>query len=388
MLWINFLHLYQPANASVHTIKEATKLSYWRLVRALEENPKIKFTLNITGCLLLRWDELGFSDLIKRINNLIKKGQIELTGSAAYHPILPLIPSEEIKRQIEENEFILKRYLSKEIKLRGFFLPEMAYSKQAAKIIKKMGYEWLILDEMAYSGKLNQADLNKVYLDYASGLKIIFRCRALSKNYVPDKLSRIIKDGGDNGKIFITATDGELYGLRHKDPTGEFEELLKYKNLTTATISEFISKSKKLEKIKLLASNWETTADDLNKKLPYALWFDKRNYLQLKLWELANLAYKTVVKNKKDKNYYWACWHLVRGLSSCTFWWASGKDLGPFSPISWGPDEVIRGADDLIRSIRTLANIKTLKNKIKGEKIYLRIYQMIWQKHWIYYWKK
>ena len=103
------MHLYQPANASVHTIKEATKLSYWRLVRALEENPKIKFTLNITGCLLLRWDELGFSDLIKRINNLIKKGQIELTGSAAYHPILPLIPSEEIKRQIEENEFILKR---------------------------------------------------------------------------------------------------------------------------------------------------------------------------------------------------------------------------------------------------------------------------------------
>ena len=110
MKWINFLHLYQPMNAEAATIKEATEKSYYRIVRALEEHPDIRFTLNISGCLLIRWDELGLEEIIKRIDNLIKKGQIDLVGTAAYHPLLPLISEEEAKRQIGENKNILKKY--------------------------------------------------------------------------------------------------------------------------------------------------------------------------------------------------------------------------------------------------------------------------------------
>ena len=109
MNWINFLHFYQPANADAHIIKEAIDLSYYRIVRALEEYPKIKFTLNITGCLVLRWEEMGYLDLIKRIKKLIKRNQIELVGTASYHPLLPLIPEKEAIRQIKDQEKILKK---------------------------------------------------------------------------------------------------------------------------------------------------------------------------------------------------------------------------------------------------------------------------------------
>ena len=68
MLWINFLHLYQPANTDGHIIKEATELSYYRIADALINNPKVKFTLNINGSLFLRWKELGYDSLIKRKN--------------------------------------------------------------------------------------------------------------------------------------------------------------------------------------------------------------------------------------------------------------------------------------------------------------------------------
>ena len=70
-------------------------------------------------------------------------------------------------------------------------MPEMAYSIEAAKIIKSLGYEWIILDEIAMNGKLGEVDFAKIYFDENSGLKIIFRNRQLSKSYVPDDLMKI-----------------------------------------------------------------------------------------------------------------------------------------------------------------------------------------------------
>ena len=144
MDWINFLHFYQPVNSDAHIIKEATDLSYVRIIRALQENPQIKFTININGCLFLRWEELGYGDLIKKIGRLISRGQIDLTGTACYHPILPLIPEKEIRRQIKENENILKKHFGKNFKPRGFFFPELAYGPGAAKIIKDINPEGVV----------------------------------------------------------------------------------------------------------------------------------------------------------------------------------------------------------------------------------------------------
>lgn len=388
MLWINFLHLYQPVNADARIIKEATELSYLRLVKVLEENPNIKFTLNITGGLILRWEELGYQELISRINSLIKKGQIELTGTPAYHPLLPLIPKEEAIRQIKENETILRKHFGKNFKPRGFFMPEMAYSPAVSKIIKKLGYEWIILGEIVEKGKLGKTDFNKIYEDKNSGLKIVFRSRELSESYVPETLDKMIKKE-KNGGLAITATDGELYGLRHTDPTGEFEKILKNPNLETKTISEFVDGHKKLEKIKPVAGSWVSTEKELKDGQPYILWLDKKNKIQKNIWELANLAYETAEKYKNDDNYIWSRWHLVRGLASCTFWWASGKNFSHiFGPHAWSPDEIERGVNELIRSIRTLDDVATRKTKIKAEKLYIKIKQMIWKNHWTNYWKK
>ena len=387
MTWINFLHLYQPVNVDGHVIKEATEMSYMRLIRALEEHPKIKFTFNITGCLFLRWEELGYIDLSKRIKALIKNGQLELTGSLAYHPIMPLIPEQEAVKQIKENEEILKKHFGKNFKPRGFFLPELAYSPAVAKIVKKMGYEWLLLDEIAYSGKLNEVDYNKVYKDKNSGLKVVIRSRKYSNSYVPETIAKEIKNNKEE-KIIITATDGELYGLRHNDPTSVFEKLLAGSNLKTSTISEFINSHKPTADIQPLPHSWATSEKELQKGQYFNLWQEKTNIIQKKLWQLAYLAYDTIEKYKKDDNYYWARWHLVRGLASCTFWWASAKDFRLFGPISWSPDEIERGANELIRSIRALDDVATRKTKISAEKLYISIKRMVWKKHWTYYWKK
>lgn len=381
MHWINFLHLYQPANTESYHIIEATEKSYKRILNALEKNPQIKFTINISGSLLLRWEDLGYQELYCRFKKLIKNGQIELVGTAAYHALLPLMPKYEIIKQIKEQEQIIAKYLGKNIKLKGFFLPEIAYSVEVAKIIKTLGYEWLIVDDFAWRGKENETrlDYNQVYEDTA-GLKIVFRSRRWSNSFPPETVSRLESEG--YAFPIITATDAEIYGLRHEDPTGEFEKILKNKNLRTENISSFIKKRKNIIKIKLIDCSWDSSEKEIKNGSPYALWFDRNNAIQVKMWRLADMAINAYYKHTNDSNLEWARWHLARGLASCAFWWASSRDFRKvFGPIAWSPDEIEKGLNELIRTIRTLNNVSN-KEKIIAEKLLAEIRFSIWEKHW------
>lgn len=377
MLWINLLHLYQPANIDKTKLIEATEKSYERILRALEEHPNIKFTLNIAGCLLVRWDEdLHRIDLIKRFKKLLDRGQIELTGSAAYHALLPLVPEREAKRQIVENEKIIKKYFGVQIKLKGFFLPELAYSPTIARLIKKLGYRWLILDEVSAGKKI---ETEKIYLDKNSGLKIIFRDRRLSESYVPEKITGLLP----MNKIVVSTTDAELYGLRHLDQTAIFEKLLKSTKLRTEIISGYIEQQPLAGKIELTASSWQSTKNELAHNVPFALWQNPNNKIQKNLWQLAQLAEKIYTDKHKDQNTWWSRWHLVRGLASCTFWWASNKDLRKvFGPLAWNPDEVEKGINELARSVRSQELSTDLKTKLKAERLVTETKNLLWRTHW------
>lgn len=378
MNWINFLHLYQPANATDDNIREATEKSYKYILDALESSPLAKITVNITGCLFLRWQELDYNDVIERLKKLVRSGQIEITGTAAYHPLLPLIKTSEAKKQIQENEAIQKKFLSPAKSPSGFFLPEMAYSLKMAKLIKSLGYEWLILDELSASEKID----NKLGYTDKAGLKIIFRQRSLSQTYVPETLHKLSIKKAAGQKNIITATDAEIYGLRHIDNKKYFLSLLKNGSVNTLTVSQYLQNLKTTKKLDIINSSWESTRKEIEQGEPYALW-QGQNKLHEALWCLADTAQDVLDKNVKDKNYEWARWHFVRGLASCTFWWASGRDFRKvFGPIAWNPDEVEKNINELARSIRSLDSVKTVNDKINFEKLQNQTKSLLWQMHW------
>ena len=400
MFWFNFLHFYQPANLETFKIKEALDKSYWRLIRLLEEHPDLHFTLNISGCLVERLFIEKELDFLRRLRRLVDRGQVELTGSAAYHAFLPFLPAAEVIRQIKENEIILKRHFGKNLKLRGFFFPEMAYSAVVAQIVRRLGYRWTILDEISYAGRSRlRPNPNCLYIDKQSGLQVVFRNRRLSSAYVPDQLKKILLAApiarsakiavGD--KIIITATDSELYGLRHEDQGAELEKIVKRKDLKTATLSWLVEQVSRLEskKIKVFPASWETSPAEMRLSQPYKLWLDRSNKIQVSLWKLAALALQLSEKFKTDKNKQWQRWHLVRGLASCTFWWASGRDFSEvFGPRAWSPDEIERGLEDLIRAVRSIADPRSRVGKLQAEKYYWQIKKIVWEEHWKKYWRK
>ena len=383
MLWINFFHLYQPANSAKEHIIDATGKSYDWIIGQLEENPQARMTMNISGCLLERWqDDLDYSELINRIMKLIQDGRIELVGSAAYHAILPLVPAEEAESQIREHEAIVKKTFGSDICLKGFFPPEMAYSPEIGKLIKACGYDWVILDEISAYGKLGKTDPKIGYTDKDTGLKLVFRDRNLSSSYVPETILKLGPKSAE--KTIITATDAEIYGLRHIDFEGHLYRTLNSENAKTLTISEYLSTGfEENVEISPVSSSWESTESELRRGIPYALWNNKSNELHSSLWKLVGFIWECYKKYENDENHGWARWHLVRGLQSCTFWWSSRKDFSHiFGPIAWSPDEVEKGINELVRALRSLENSTTIDEKIKGERYAIKFKKKLWEKHW------
>ena len=346
VIWINFLHMYQPPWQDKGVVERVSIESYDYLVTLFEEYNNFKCSLNITGNLIEQLEGLR-PDILKRLQKIVKSGQIELTGSSKYHALLPLLSTKEAKRQIKLNQEVLGGYFDIK-KIKGFYLPEMAFSLSIAKTIKSMGFKWLILDEIHSKEKISDDILYKIK---EIGLSVVFRDRKISKSYPAEVIYNKLKKNFKNQNI-ITATDAEIYGHFHEDWQGHLEKVLINKNVEVKTISGYIKGLKEKKNISLRSASWESSVRDIKNNVPYILWDDPKNVIHKELWKLVKLADSLVNKYKKDKNHYWSRLHLDRGVSSCTFWWATAKRPSPFSPLTWNPDLIDNGSEELIRSIR------------------------------------
>lgn len=380
--WINFLHFYQPSTSSPETIHEVVKSCYQSWVDFLKQHKNAKVTINLTGCLTEQLYNLGYKQLLKDLSQLAVWKQIELVESAAFHPILPLLPKKEIVKQIQTNHDINKKRLGKVYQPKGFFLPEMAYSPAVGKIIAKLGYKYILLDRIAFNGKFVTPSFSSdiKYKIKNTNLNVIFRDRKISQTFVPETIVNLLDEQKKIPHYLITATDGELYGHRYWNWWPAYTEALKHSN--TKTLTEYLSSLKKEETVEPVACSWESTPDELKNKIYYALWHNPNNKIHQHLWQLADFALKLNWAKQKDSNYYAARLHLEKGLASCTFWWASSQDFKKLlATKAWNPSVVEAGAQELLNSVRALTTV-TLQDKLKAEKIFSQVRDLIWQKHW------
>ncbi len=375
--WINILHFYQPFWQDKNTLDKVIRESYSFLLNLLEEFPTFKITINFSGSLLELLNDRKYCNIIKKFNHFVKNGQVELMGSAMYHPILAKLPEDEIIRQIKLNEKIINKYFGKNNKINGFFIPELAYHPKVGKIIKNLGYKWVILDSICAKERISY---NTKYIDKNSKLDIIFRNRIISKTFAPEFFSSQVK----LNKIYITASDAELYGHWHHDWQQHSRKVLNNNLIKTIHASEWLEIIKKSKQIILRSGNWESTLKQIKNKNYYFVWDNSENKIQKNLWILCNLAYKSLKQNKKDSNFDWCRKSMDKAWSSCFWWWASGEKLSTFSPIAWHPDVIIRGLDIMINVVRSLQKLDK-NTRLKAERIYANTVYLIWKKHWTQY---
>jgi hypothetical protein len=358
MKWANFLHIYQPADQQADILEAIIAQSYRPIFTHLRDNPNIRLTLNVTGALLELFDKFGHRDIIDILRDLAKSGQVEFTGSAKYHAFLPFLSPEEMKRQIIANTETMKVYLGDDFKPKGFFPPEMAYKRDIVPIVESLGFEWIILDEIACTGVPGEVDYTKIYKIKNSKLDVYFRERRLSNLIMsaivrsPETLEEAMKEDMKGGRYLLTAMDGETFGHHRPGMEKMLFNVFEDKNFEFITISEIAKFYKERVEIEPIVSTWASSKEDIDRGVQFLSWSDPDNTIHRWQWELVKLVLNQVyVMSPKSPLYEKVRSQMDRALASDHFWWASAKPW-------WSVEMIEDGAYRLLDTLRLIPKIK------------------------------
>jgi predicted glycosyl hydrolase (DUF1957 family) len=378
--WVNFLHIYQPPGQEEHIFHQVTRESYCEIAEFFIDFNGLRLTMNLSGALLEQFIAYRYDTLLDSFRRAFESGQLELVGSAMYHPILPLLPHAEIERQILLDEKIKQAVFGPGYVRRGFYLPELAYSRAVAELLERMGFAWILLDEVAYDGQLDGGGRNRAYRIKGLQLKAVLRDRVASNCFVPEMLSQLVQASGAE-RTLVTATDGELYGHRHKDFYNKTREVFTDSRIRSCQVSDFLSTLTQLPELEPLTCCWESTEEELARGNCFSFWRDDGNHLQAALWEFAQFVRAVLESRQEDEQYALAHSLLDKGLASCHFWAASGRTSAVWKDTIWNPDMIENGNSYLLRAVRSLRQLDRPR-RLEAEARSREINRLIWEGHW------
>ncbi|MCL4382716.1 MAG: hypothetical protein M1575_00865 [Patescibacteria group bacterium] len=334
-----FLHLYQPPTQFPEITKKISQESYQKILESLVKASNGHLTVNFSVSLAEQLERVGLEKIVAGFRNLAEQKKIELTASAAYHPLLTKIPDEEIKRQIKVNDELSQKYfgpvwISQNL---GFFPPEMAYSPQVGKILEERGFKWVILEESAQSFKQMIGSQKTIYQKKGSDhLSFFFRDRKLSLAVAFATITNLHelfrffetqRYNLDEDSYLVIAMDGETFGHHQPQQLSFLEELLngssKDQRLKLVTISDLFNFFPVAGEIEPKFSTWGESFDR---------WDNPQNPIHRLQWQLFNLALKVGEQATEEVHVL-----LDRAIHSDQFWWASHHPC-------WHPKMVERGA--------------------------------------------
>jgi len=353
--WSNFLHIYQPPTQTEAIVRKVTEESYRTLVRTLKEAPGGKITLNISGVLTEQLARYGLDDVIRGLRELAERGQIEFTGSAMYHPILPLVPREEVVRQIKLNTDVNHHYFGKIYKPAGFFPPEMCYSYEVAQTVAELGFRWIIVDEISFNGKIRSVKYDRLYeVEGLGDFLVFFKERPFSAGITygtypsADPFLAALSGSLEGHSYLLTGTDGEVYGHHRPGQEKLLSEVFARGVPKTCTISELIGHFVELNTVSPLPSSWSTWEDEMAQGIPYPQWQYPGHELHRLQWQLTNFVLHTVKESPPAAPRFSEARSLLdQGLHSCQYWWASCRPWWSVEMIEWGARKLYQAVEVL-----------------------------------------
>ncbi len=380
--WAQLLHFYQPPTQLASMLKRICNESYRPLLRVFEEHPYARATVNFNGVLTEMLMNCGHKDIVNGFRSLAERGQLEFTGSAKYHPCLPLLPKDEIWRQISLNTHTNHRLFGRAYAPKGFFPPEMCYSRDILPSVINAGYQWLILSGVACPAEWPIDVIYKVRHGDRS-LPVFFRDDVLSnriafKDLEPEGfITHLERWRGERENIYvITAMDAETYGHHIKgwertflaevydklEPSPEANDDVKQarvlanqpvapsgstqrvaKQIKMVAISELLQFFPRSKTIEPKPSSWSTTAEDIAAGNFYPLWQDKNNEVHRLLWEHLAICIELVDKamacadNGESQRFAGIARQLLdQAEHSDQMWWASKRPMWDINLIHMG----------------------------------------------------
>ena len=371
-----FLHFYQPSTQFPEVLAEINRSSYEPLISIFKDYPRAKVTVNLAGSLLDLWRETGRADIIHWWKETLRSGSLEVVGSAKYHPLLPKLPFSEIQRQVLLQEHSLHDVLDLGTP-RGFFPPEMGYSRRVAEAVASRGYSWILLDGSADSGQKSPLTLHPPFTTVKEiaglNLKALFRDTVFSQRVAFAELTRLdefmatIRSWKTDQGYFILAMDAETFGWHRPDQLNLLRAIFEAEEngrlgVKLVSLSEICQTFASGGQTEPLTSTWGMAIEEVEKGRIFPRWDNPANEIHRAQWQLFNLAVSAV---SSDSDHVRARQALDLGEQSDQFWWAGGDPC-------WHPLMVEKGAE-LLKQAVVFAPNAMLSDKEKAEDLVMTI---------------
>lgn len=169
-----FLHFYLPPFQRKITIETVVKDIYGPILMILERSPAAKINLAVSAAHLREAVNCGHNKLARSILKLAKRGQVEFVETAYAGAALPLLPDEVVESQIWLNQKYAHHCFGLTYKPTGFVAPQISYSPKLARLIFKLGYQWMLVDELSLAPELNCLSYDLCYQDARVGSLMLF----------------------------------------------------------------------------------------------------------------------------------------------------------------------------------------------------------------------
>ena len=352
----------EPLSRGFHRLYEAHHRPLLQLLSDLA--PRV--ALSVPWGLTERWHADGYHDALRLCSDLRRSDSVEFVSSAAYHPILPLLPREAIERQIVHNQ-VRHRELYGSWECRGFVPPELAYGPEVLPVLAEQGFEWCCVDDTTYC--CLSPEPPKYHVAQCSGVSLLLRSSLWSKALVGAargqgdgrKLAREMMDGlgewfEEQAGYAVLAVGTECFGLRRKGSLSCLADFLE--EVSSSADFSLVQPSQVLDAFpgredEVPPGSWRTTSEQFWEGEFFVPWQSRYNQAHSYLWELTELAVQSVAKLQE---------RLDRSLHSGFFGWEDGSNSGLPSSTTRGLRtllDVIAAAapEDLDRALELAARL-------------------------------
>lgn len=214
--FIFILHFHQPHGQLLRVNERIYENSYKLLLETFKEFSDLKFTVHISGPLLLYLRD-HHPEWLEDMFRLGEIGTVEFMAGTISESVLPLVPSglrvKQIQRYLEEFERLSG------FRPRGFWLPERVWEPWLPEVLAKSGIEYVVIDDSTLRKTgLSQDKTRYAWITEESGysVKVLFideRLRYILPWEHPDKvIEYMASQAKDPNVVLIWGSDAEKFG--------------------------------------------------------------------------------------------------------------------------------------------------------------------------------
>ncbi len=311
----------EPLSRGFHRLYESHHRPLFQLLSELD----CKASLSVPWGLTERWHSDGYHDVLRMCAGLLRGDRVELVSSAAYHPILPLLPRQAIERQVA-HDLVRHGELFEDWHCRGFVPPEMAYGPELLPVLEEYGFEWCAVNDTTYC--CLSPEPPKSHIAQCGEVKVLLRSSLWSEALIGaarsgasgSELAHRMMGGledwfGDESGYIVLAMDTECFGLHRRGSLECLRDFLatvsRSENFELAQPSELLERFP-AEPDEVPPGTWRTTGDQFWEGEFFVPWQSRYSQAHSYLWELTELAVESVAKLQE---------RLDRSLHSGFFWW-------------------------------------------------------------------